>query len=189
MLILYAAEDRPTSYMLSTFIFLLLVFLIIRVKIRVYFPSFNLGFINSSILSFILHSMIVLLFLVLIFTHWSLFNLDFRKVYAVRLSQALFFIPFFTIFFYFFILKSRNPSLNLLLSLCVLTLSALFVDALFLDVWAKALVIKPSFFTPAQLNFYYYDFFPIISGSIGPTVPGSESGESFSILMIYLFPI
>lgn len=59
----------------------------------------------------------------------------------------------------FFSLKLRKAVISLLLFILLIIILAVVVDELWLDVWAKAIVLDRLMFLPALINFYYYDFF------------------------------
>jgi hypothetical protein len=59
----------------------------------------------------------------------------------------------------YFVVKSKFSISKLIAGLIFLIIFALIIDSLWFEVWAKAIIINRFLFIPAQLNFYYYDFF------------------------------
>jgi hypothetical protein len=90
----------------------------------------------------------------MIFIVVALFVLNF----AYTSHKQYLFLPFF-IFVIYMILKSRFPIQKIILGFIFLIVFTLIIDYLWLEVWAKAIIISRFLLVPAQLNFYYYDFF------------------------------
>jgi hypothetical protein len=99
------------------------------------------------------------------------YSLVYKKIFLLIIALVFFvlnfaftshkqylFLPFF-ILGVFLILKSRFPIQRIITGLILLIAFAVFIDYLWLEVWAKALIINRFLFVPAQLNFFYYDFF------------------------------
>jgi hypothetical protein len=68
------------------------------------------------------------------------------------------FLPFF-FFGIYLVLKSRFPIQKIIAGFVFLIAFTIIIDYFWFEVWAKAIIIDRFLLVPAQLNFYYYDFF------------------------------
>jgi hypothetical protein len=73
-------------------------------------------------------------------------------------NKQYLFLPFF-IFGIYLVLKSRFLIQKIIAGFIFLIAFAIIIDYFWLEVWAKAIIIDRFLLLPAQLNFYYYDFF------------------------------
>jgi hypothetical protein len=133
---------------------------------KVYMYRFQLREIEQGLLAYIIHSIfpVFLSFLfgysliykkrVMIFIVVALFVLNF----AFTSHKQYLFLPFF-IFAIYLALKSRFLIQKVIAGFIFLIAFAIIIDYFWLEVWAKAIIIDRFLLLPAQLNFYYYDFF------------------------------
>ncbi|MEM4330378.1 MAG: hypothetical protein QXY64_04440, partial [Candidatus Bilamarchaeaceae archaeon] len=87
-----------------------------------------------------------------------LLSLSLILVFALTSHKHFLFIPV-TLVGLYWISCSKKPITLMLIILLGLSIISVILDKLWLSVWARALVINRLFLTPAQLNFFYYDFF------------------------------
>jgi oligosaccharide repeat unit polymerase len=122
--------------------------------------------IEKGLLAYIIFS-IFPVFLSFLFTY----SLIYKKRIMIFIVVALFvlnfgftsnkqylFLPFF-IFGIYLVLKSRFLIQKIIAGFIFLIAFAIIIDYFWLEVWAKAIIINRFLLVPAQLNFYYYDFF------------------------------
>jgi hypothetical protein len=91
----------------------------------------------------------------MIFIAVTLFILDF----GFTSNKQYLFLPFFIFSIYYLVLKSKFLIQKIIAGFIFLIAFAIIIDYFWLEVWAKAIIINRFLFVPAQLNFYYYDFF------------------------------
>ena len=132
---------------------------------KVYTYRLQLREVEQGLLAYIIHSIPVFLsFLfgysliykkrVMIFIVVALLVLNF----AFTSHKQYLFLPFF-IFAIYLVLKSRFLIQKIIAGFIFLIAFAIIIDYFWLEVWAKAIIINRFLLVPAQLNFYYYDFF------------------------------
>jgi oligosaccharide repeat unit polymerase len=159
-------------------IFFLLSFIILGILIITHWQYFNLDItkvymyrlqlreMERGILSYINHSIFPIL-LSFVFTYSLIYKKRFLMITVFLLFVLNFgfsshrqylFLPF-LIFGMYLVVTSKFPVSKLIAGLIFLIIFALIIDSFWFEVWAKAIIINRFLFTPAQLNFYYYDFF------------------------------
>lgn len=133
---------------------------------KVYTYRLQLREVEQGLLAYIIHS-IFLVFLSFLFGY----SLIYKKRMMIFIVVALFvlnfgftsnkqylFLPFF-IFGIYLVLKSKFLIQKIIAGFIFLIAFAIIIDYFWLEVWAKAIIINRFLLVPAQLNFYYYDFF------------------------------
>ena len=207
MFVLYTAENFSNYFISISILCFLLLIKVRNLKIpAVYFFNLRWKNINKIVILFIL-----VLFVMLVYFYHNYFNLDFSKVYDLRLElrevskgikayvffsvlfillhilfsyslvykkylfiflgivlyifffaftshKKFFFMPFFAIYIYG-LLKRNKLIFYMQIGIIFLTLFAIIIDYLWLEIWLKSLLIQRFMFVPAQLNFFYYEFF------------------------------
>lgn len=86
----------------------------------------------------------------IIITYMLIFGFTSHKVFL--------FLPWAIIGFYW-ILNRKNPIVWLLMSLVVLSVCLIILDAVWLNGWATGLILRRVFLIPSQANYFYYNFF------------------------------
>jgi hypothetical protein len=133
---------------------------------KVYMYRLQLRVMERGILPYIIHSIFPIL-LSFVFTYSLIYKKRFLMITVLLLFVLNFgfsshkqylFLPF-LIFGMYLVVTSKFPVSKLIAGLIFLIILALIIDSLWFEVWAKAIIINRFLFIPAQLNFYYYDFF------------------------------
>jgi oligosaccharide repeat unit polymerase len=160
-----------TIFLLLSFVILIIIIITHKQYLNfditeVYTYRLQLREAEQGLLAYIIHSIfpVFLSFLfgysliykkrVVIFIVVALFVLNF----AFTSHKQYLFLPFF-IFIIYLVLKNRFPIQKIILGFIFLIVFTLIIDYFWLEVWAKAIIIHRFLLLPAQLNFYYYDFF------------------------------
>ncbi len=133
---------------------------------KVYMYRLQLREIERGILPYIIHSVYPIL-LSFVFTYSLIYKKRFLMITVLLLFVLNFgfsshkqylFLPF-LIFGIYLVVKSKFYVSKLIAGLIFLIIFALIIDYLWFEVWAKAIIINRFLFVPAQINFYYYDYF------------------------------
>jgi len=133
---------------------------------KVYEFRFQTKEVEQGFYAYIIHSIFPILINFLL-VYSLIYQKNFIKLLAFLLFIILFafsshkkylFLPFF-IYGIYLITKTRLPILKIIIGLVGLIIFSIIIDYLWLENLAKSLFIRRFLFVPAQLNFYYYDFF------------------------------
>ena len=159
-------------------ILILIAFSIFVVLIRTYKEYFNLNIfkvheyriqireLQKGIFYYLVNSILPIL-LSILFTYFLIYRkkfltmiifLAFVLLFGFSSHRKYLFLPF-LLYGINWIVKCKYFVSTLNFGLIILVVFAIIIDYFWLEGWVKSIVIRRFMFIPAQLNFYYYEFF------------------------------
>lgn len=88
----------------------------------------------------------------------AIISIIYILIFGLTSHKFFLFLPFAMIGFYW-IINRKEPIFYLLMSMILLSITCLILNAAFSNIWATSLIIHRVLFLPAQLNYLYFDFF------------------------------